>query len=32
MLPAFLDYLRQNHYRVVHLVPVAPGAKAEATH
>jgi peptidoglycan/xylan/chitin deacetylase (PgdA/CDA1 family) len=32
MLPAFLDYLRQNHYRVVHLVAAAPGAKAEATH
>ncbi|MDE2602360.1 MAG: polysaccharide deacetylase family protein [Bradyrhizobium sp.] len=32
MLPAFLDYLRQNHYRVVHLVPAAPGAKAEAAH
>jgi peptidoglycan/xylan/chitin deacetylase (PgdA/CDA1 family) len=25
MLPAFLRYLRDNHYRVVHLVP--PGAK-----
>jgi peptidoglycan/xylan/chitin deacetylase (PgdA/CDA1 family) len=32
MLPAFLDYLRQNHYRVVHLVAAAPGAKAEAAH
>jgi peptidoglycan/xylan/chitin deacetylase (PgdA/CDA1 family) len=32
MLPAFLDYLRQNHYRVVHLVPAARGAKAEAAH
>jgi hypothetical protein len=25
MLPAFLRYLRENHYRVVHLVP-APRA------
>ena len=25
MLPAFLRYLRDNHYRVVHLVPAAPG-------
>jgi peptidoglycan/xylan/chitin deacetylase (PgdA/CDA1 family) len=24
MLPAFLRYLRDNHYRVVHLVPAAP--------
>jgi len=24
MLPAFLRYLRENHYRVVHLVPKAP--------
>jgi hypothetical protein len=23
MLPAFLRYLRENHYRVVHLVPAA---------
>jgi peptidoglycan/xylan/chitin deacetylase (PgdA/CDA1 family) len=30
MLPAFLSYLKENHYRVVHLVPAAPGAKAEA--
>jgi peptidoglycan/xylan/chitin deacetylase (PgdA/CDA1 family) len=29
MLPAFLRYLRENHYRVVHLVPAAPGARAE---
>jgi peptidoglycan/xylan/chitin deacetylase (PgdA/CDA1 family) len=29
MLPAFLRYLRENHYRVVHLVPAQPGAKAE---
>ena len=26
MLPAFLRYLADNHYRVVHLVPAAPGA------
>jgi peptidoglycan/xylan/chitin deacetylase (PgdA/CDA1 family) len=25
MLPAFLRYLRKNHYRVVHLVPAAHG-------
>jgi len=25
MLPAFLRYLRDNHYRVVHLVPAGPG-------
>ena len=25
MLPAFLRYLRDHHYRVVHLVPAAPG-------
>ena len=24
MLPAFLRYLRDNHYRVVHVVPAAP--------
>ena len=30
MLPAFLRYLKENHYRVVHLVPAIPGAKAEA--
>jgi peptidoglycan/xylan/chitin deacetylase (PgdA/CDA1 family) len=28
MLPAFLRYLRDNHYRVVHLVPAAPGPTA----
>jgi peptidoglycan/xylan/chitin deacetylase (PgdA/CDA1 family) len=32
MLPAFLQYLKENHYRVVHLVPATPGPKAEATH
>jgi peptidoglycan/xylan/chitin deacetylase (PgdA/CDA1 family) len=32
MLPAFLQYLKENHYRVVHLVPAKPGAKLEATH
>ena len=25
MLPAFLRYLRDNRYRVVHLVPTGPG-------
>ena len=30
MLPAFLHYLRENHYRVVDLVPAAQGPKAEA--
>src|SRR5215475_1009594 len=25
MLPAFLRYLRDNHYHVVHVVPTAPG-------
>ena len=25
MLPAFLRYLRDNDYRVVHLVPTGPG-------
>jgi peptidoglycan/xylan/chitin deacetylase (PgdA/CDA1 family) len=25
MLPAFLRYLKDNHYRVVHIVPAAPG-------
>ena len=24
MLPAFLRYLRDNHYRVVHVVPAGP--------
>jgi peptidoglycan/xylan/chitin deacetylase (PgdA/CDA1 family) len=27
MLPAFLRYLRDNHYRVVHLVPTGPGIR-----
>jgi peptidoglycan/xylan/chitin deacetylase (PgdA/CDA1 family) len=27
MLPAFLRYLRDNHYRVVHLVPKGPGVQ-----
>jgi peptidoglycan/xylan/chitin deacetylase (PgdA/CDA1 family) len=27
MLPAFLRYLRDNHYRVVHLVPARPGVQ-----
>jgi hypothetical protein len=25
MLPAFLHYLRDNDYRVVHVVPTGPG-------
>jgi peptidoglycan/xylan/chitin deacetylase (PgdA/CDA1 family) len=29
MLPAFLRYLRDNHYRVVHVVPTEPGARSE---
>jgi peptidoglycan/xylan/chitin deacetylase (PgdA/CDA1 family) len=31
MLPAFLRYLRDNHYRVVHLVPRAQPAGAAST-
>jgi hypothetical protein len=27
MLPAFLRYLRDNHYRVVHLVPAGAGVE-----
>ena len=30
MMPAFLRYLRDNHYRVVHLVPAASGADVKA--
>ncbi len=30
MLPAFLRYLRDNHYRVVHVVPEQPGAQFKA--
>jgi peptidoglycan/xylan/chitin deacetylase (PgdA/CDA1 family) len=30
MLPAFLRYLRDNHYRVVHVVPAEPGAHSES--
>jgi peptidoglycan/xylan/chitin deacetylase (PgdA/CDA1 family) len=29
MLPDFLRYLRDNHYRVVHLVPAVPSADFE---
>jgi peptidoglycan/xylan/chitin deacetylase (PgdA/CDA1 family) len=29
MLPDFLRYLRDNHYRLVHLVPAAPGVDFE---
>jgi peptidoglycan/xylan/chitin deacetylase (PgdA/CDA1 family) len=32
MLPAFLRYLRDNHYRVVHLVPAVPGADVKMAH
>jgi peptidoglycan/xylan/chitin deacetylase (PgdA/CDA1 family) len=32
MLPALLRYLKENDYRVVHVVPATPGAKAEAVH
>jgi peptidoglycan/xylan/chitin deacetylase (PgdA/CDA1 family) len=32
MLPAFLQYLKDNHYRVVHLVPATPGPKDGAVH
>jgi peptidoglycan/xylan/chitin deacetylase (PgdA/CDA1 family) len=32
MLPAFLRYLRDNHYRVVHLVPATPGADVKLAH
>jgi peptidoglycan/xylan/chitin deacetylase (PgdA/CDA1 family) len=31
MLPAFLRYLRDNHYRVVHLVPAAHGTATVQT-
>src|ERR1700675_1478971 len=30
MLPAFLRYLRDNHYRVVHVVPKQPGPQIKA--
>jgi peptidoglycan/xylan/chitin deacetylase (PgdA/CDA1 family) len=30
MMPAFLRYLRDNHYRVVHVVPAEPPAHSEA--
>jgi peptidoglycan/xylan/chitin deacetylase (PgdA/CDA1 family) len=29
MLPAFLRYLRDNHYHVVHVVPAAPAADSD---
>jgi peptidoglycan/xylan/chitin deacetylase (PgdA/CDA1 family) len=32
MLPAFLRYLKENDYRVVHLVAAPSGAKDEAAH
>jgi len=28
MLPAFLRYLRDNDYRVVHVVPASPGPQS----
>jgi len=31
MLPAFLRYLRDNDYHVVHLVPKQPGVDSEAS-
>jgi peptidoglycan/xylan/chitin deacetylase (PgdA/CDA1 family) len=31
MLPAFLRYLKDNHYRVVHLVPAAPRVDSTAS-
>ena len=30
MLPAFLRYLKENHYHVVHLVPAVPGVHSSA--
>ncbi len=30
MLPAFLQYLKENHYQVVHLVPASPGTHSSA--
>ena len=30
MLPAFLRYLRDNHYRVVHLVPASPAKPVDS--
>jgi peptidoglycan/xylan/chitin deacetylase (PgdA/CDA1 family) len=32
MLPAFLRYLRDNHYRVVHLVPATPKTVSGKAH
>jgi hypothetical protein len=29
MVPAFLQYLKENHYRVAHLVPATPGPKID---
>jgi peptidoglycan/xylan/chitin deacetylase (PgdA/CDA1 family) len=31
MLPAFLRYLRDNHYRIVHVVSAAPATTAAST-
>jgi hypothetical protein len=30
MLPAFLRYLKENHYHVVHLVAAVPGIHSSA--
>jgi peptidoglycan/xylan/chitin deacetylase (PgdA/CDA1 family) len=30
MLPAFLRYLRDHHYRVVHVVPASPGVDSDS--
>jgi hypothetical protein len=30
-MPAFLRYLRDNHYRVVHVVAAEPSAHSDAT-
>jgi peptidoglycan/xylan/chitin deacetylase (PgdA/CDA1 family) len=32
MLPAFLRYLKENHYHVVHLVPAVPDTHASTAH
>jgi peptidoglycan/xylan/chitin deacetylase (PgdA/CDA1 family) len=32
MLPAFLRYLRDRHYRVVHVVPAAARTVSDRTH
>jgi peptidoglycan/xylan/chitin deacetylase (PgdA/CDA1 family) len=32
MLPAFLRYLKDNHYRVVHVVAAPPGVEPKSGH